>query len=343
MQQSVWRLQKYPTGIPTDKDIVLHQEPIPDLKEHEIKIKTLYISMDPANRLWIRREGSYIPPFPLGSIMPAITIGEVVESRHPRYQVGQKVQGIFGWQEYIIQHAGPLNEQLPLDKGGIVMIPEPEQGCDLIDNFGLFGVHGMTAYFGITDVGKAQAGDTVLVSAAAGAIGSLVVQIAKNMGCRVIGIAGGPKKCSRVVKEFGADACIDYKHEDIHFRLQELAPQGVNVYFDNVGGEILEAAIDNMARYGRIAFCGAISQYNGTTPASPKNYMQILYRELEVNGFLAFRYAEKMPEAVKVMKQWQSEGRLHMNIECHEGIENLLNVFTKLFISENQGKLVVKI
>ncbi|MGV6807781.1 MAG: zinc-binding dehydrogenase, partial [bacterium] len=254
MKNLVWRLRQYPEGLPTAEHLVYGEEDIPEVKDGEIKLRTRYISMDPANRLWIRKEGSYVPPFPLGCVMPGVALGEVIESRHPRYQIGQIVQGTWGWQQYAVLDGGPLDHQLPVRDGGLLIMPDPPEGAGIIDFFGLYGVHGLTAYAGTVHVARAKEGETVLVSAAAGAIGSLVTQIARNLGCYVIGIAGGEEKCRKVVEEFRADVCIDYKRENVDERLKELAPEGVNVYFENVGGEILEAAINNMARFGRIAF-----------------------------------------------------------------------------------------
>lgn len=341
--QQLWRLEQYPDDVVTKEHLVLQSEAVPELQDGDVKIKVIYASVDPANRLWIRAEGSYLPPFPLGVVMPAACIGVIAESRHPRYSVGQKVQGICGWQEYAVINGGPGDTQLPLGEGGILHLPEPPEGTQLLDFFGLFGVHGMTAYFGLVDIGKAKKGDTVLISAAAGAVGSVTTQIAKNLGCRVIGLAGGSEKCKKVVEEFGADACIDYKNDDIQESLKELAPDGVDVYFDNVGGDILEAAIDNMARYGRIVFCGAISQYNDQQPRGPANYMTLLYKEIELKGFLVFSYMPRMEEAITQLGQWMMEGKLHMNLDVHQGIENSLDVFNSLFDGSNKGKLVVQI
>lgn len=341
--QKLWRLEQYPDDIVSRDNLVFQEEAIPEMQDGDVKIKVVYVSIDPANRLWIRPEGSYLPPFPLGVVMPAACIGVVAESRHPRYEVGQKVQGIWGWQEYVVLNGGPEDAQLPMEQGGILHLPEQPAGTQLLDFFGLFGVHGLTAYFGMVDVGKAKAGDTVLISAAAGAIGSLTTQIAKNLGCRVIGLAGGSDKCQKVIDEFGADACIDYKNDDIRERISELAPDGVDVYFDNVGGEILEAAIDSMAHYGRIVFCGAISQYNDQAPSGPSNYMKLLYKEIELKGFLVLTYLPRMEEAIGQLAQWMMEGKLHMNLDVHQGIENSLDVFNSLFDGTNQGKLVMQI
>ena len=227
--QKLWRLEQYPDDIVSRDHLVFQEEAIPEMQDGDVKIKVVYVSIDPSNRLWIRPEGSYLPPFPLGVVMPAACIGVVAESRHPRYEVGQKVQGIWGWQEYVVLSGGPEDAQLPMEQGGILHLPEQPAGTQLLDFFGLFGVHGLTAYFGMVDVGKAKAGDTVLISAAAGAIGSLTTQIAKNLGCRVIGLAGGSDKCQKVIDEFGADACIDYKNDGIRERISELAPDGVDV------------------------------------------------------------------------------------------------------------------
>jgi NADPH-dependent curcumin reductase CurA len=337
----LWRLARYPEGLPTTEDLVFEKEPLALLGEGEVRIRICYISIDPANRLWIRPEGSYIPPFPLGSVMPAACIGVVHDSSHPRYQRGDWVQGIWGWQDFVTLPGGPEDRQLPMEEGGI--LPEPPLGSDYLDFFGLFGVHGLTAFFGMTDVGKVKPGDTVLISAAAGAIGSLATQIARNLGCRVVGLAGGPEKCAKVVEQFGADACIDYKSDDIREKLSVLAPNGVDVYFDNVGGEILEAAIDNMAHHGRIVFCGAISQYNHSDARGPANYMKLLYKQIELKGFLVFTYMDRMEEAVETLAGWKASGELHMELEVRDGIDNCLGAFHSLFDGSNRGKLVMRL
>ncbi|MEM6582615.1 MAG: NADP-dependent oxidoreductase [Pseudomonadota bacterium] len=339
---TLWRLAQYPADLPTEQDIVYGEEALQPLRSGEVKIRICYVSIDPANRLWIRPEGSYLPPFPLGSVMPAACIGVVEESRHPRYDSGHMVQGLWGWQRYAILDGGPPDDQLSMQDGGILHLPDPPPGTTYLDFFGLFGVHGLTAYFGMTDVGKVKAGETVLVSAAAGAVGSLATQIAKNLGCRVIGLAGGEAKCQKVVEQYGADACIDYRSDDLRAKLSELAPNGVDVYFDNVGGEILEAAIDRMAHYGRIVFCGAISQYNEASPSGPGNYMQLLYKEIQLKGFLVLTYMERMEEAIAALAKWSLEGKLHMDLDVRDGIEHCLAAFLTLFDGSNRGKLIVR-
>ena len=343
MKNQLWRLLNYPQNLPTEEHLAFMEESVPELGDGDVLIRIVYVSMDPANRLWIRPEGSYLPAFPLGSVMPAASIGIVEASRHPRYSKGQRVQGIWGWQLYTVLNGGPIDRQLPMEEGGILPLPAPPPGTSLLDFFGLFGVHGLTAYFGVTDIGQVKPGDTMLVSAAAGAIGSLVVQMAKISGARVIGIAGGPEKCSLVTDKFGADACIDYKSDNMSERIASLAPGGVDVYFDNVGGDILEAAIDNMAHYGRIVFCGAISQYNQANPGGPSNYMQLLYKEVTLKGFLVLSYIDRMEEAMETIAGWMAEDRISMQIDLQEGLENALAVFNRLFDGTNRGKLVLQV
>ena len=221
-------------------------------------------------------------------------------------------------------------------------MPSPPPGSDWIDYFGLFGVHGSTAWFGIVDEGLVQAGQTVLISAAAGAIGSLCVQIAKARGARVIGLAGSAEKC-RKVESLGADVCINYKADDVSERLKAIAPDGIHMYFDNVGGETLEAAIDNMAHYGRIVFCGAISQYNDDQMGGPGNFQQILYKELTLKGYLVATYMGRMEESIGALAQMKASGQIRMDLDVRHGIENALGALNSLFDGSNTGKVVLQV
>jgi hypothetical protein len=274
---------------------------------------------------------SYVPPIGIGEVMRALALGQVVASRNPNVAVGKYVSGTFGVQEYFISEGKGLIEVDP-------------RATPLQTFLNVLGMTGMTAYFGLLVTGQPQTGDTVVVSAAAGAVGSVVGQIAKIKGCRAVGIAGGADKCRYLVNDLGFDAAIDYKSENVSEALRKSCPQGMNIYFDNVGGDILEAALANLARGARIVICGAISQYNNTGPVQgPRNYLSLLVHRATMKGMLVFDYADRYPQAVQEMAGWMAAGKLKSTEDIVEGLETFPDTFLKLFRGENLGKLILKV
>lgn len=330
-QNRQFRLARRPTGLPVREDWNLTTEPVPAPAEGQFVVKVDYISLDPAMRGWMNEGKSYIPPVGLGEVMRAGAAGTVVESRHPGFKAGDAVSGGFGVQEYAVS-----------DGKGVVKVDT--RLAPLPVYLGTLGMPGMTAYFGLLEIGKPQAGQTVVVSGAAGAVGTVVGQIAKIKGCRVVGIAGGRDKCDWLVNELGFDAAIDYKSEDVRKALKAAAPAGIDVYFDNVGGEILDAALANLARGARIVICGAISQYNNTTPVKgPSNYLSLLVNRASMTGMVVFDYADRYAVAAREMAGWMVEGKLKARSDVVEGFETFPETLLKLFKGENTGKLVLKV
>jgi NADPH-dependent curcumin reductase CurA len=326
-----FRLAARPVGMAKRTDWTYAEEAIPELQEGELLVKVLYISLDPAMRGWMNEGRSYIRPVEIGDVMRSLDAGRVVRSSNPNFEVGDHVVGPFGVQEYAVSDG---NSVIKVDPS-LVSLPV---------YLGALGMPGMTAYFGLLDVGRPKPGETVVVSGAAGAVGTVAGQIAKIKECRVVGIAGGPEKCDYIVKELGFDAAIDYKSEDVRASLKEQCPNGVDVYFDNVGGEILDMVLARLARQARIVICGAISQYNNEGPMrGPKNYMSLLVNRARMEGFVVFDYADRYFEAATEMAGWMVEGKLKSREDIVEGLENFPETLLKLFKGENIGKLVLKV
>ncbi|MEM9259573.1 MAG: NADP-dependent oxidoreductase [Bacteroidota bacterium] len=321
-----------PEGMPGPDTWRLEENPVPELKDGEILLKNHYISLDPAMRGWMNDRKSYIPPVQLGEVMRAGSVGEVIKvNNNPNFKVGDILTGWGGVQQY---HVSDGSGYYPVN---LDLAPMPTY-------IGTLGMPGMTAYFGILEVGKIQEGDVVLVSGAAGAVGSIVGQIAKIKGCTVVGIAGGAEKCRYLTDELGFDGAIDYKNEDVYAGLKEYCPKGIDVYFDNVGGDILDAALTRLRMHARIVICGAISQYNNTTPVKgPSNYLALLVNRATMQGMVVFDYARGYAEAAKTMAGWVAEGKLKHREDIYEGIENFHATFTRLFTGEKKGKLVLKV
>ncbi|HKD01169.1 MAG TPA: NADP-dependent oxidoreductase [Terriglobales bacterium] len=320
-----------PVGMPKRSDWTYAEEPVGQPKEGEFLVHVLYISLDPAMRGWMNEGRSYVPPVGIGELMRALGVGVVTESRNPRFAVGDHVSGPFGMQEYA------------LSDGQRIMKIDPK-AAPLPKYLSVLGMPGMTAYFGLLETGQPKPGETVVVSAAAGAVGSLVGQIAKIQNCRAVGIAGGAEKCSYVVHDLGFDAAIDYRSEDVRASLHKLCPDGINVYFDNVGGTILEAALSNLARGARIVICGAVSQYNNTGPMTgPRNYMSLLVERASMKGMLVFDYADRYPQAGAQMAAWIAAGKLKSREHIVEGLASFPETLLKLFTGENVGKLMLKV
>jgi hypothetical protein len=326
------RLAARPVGLPKDSDWEFTEEPVGDPGEGQVVVRVDYLSLDPAMRGWMSDARSYIPPVGLGEVMRAGGVGEVVASASSSLAVGDHVTGITGAQEYATLPAEALTK---IDTG---LAAAPVW-------LNTLGMPGMTAYFGLLDIGRPQPGQTVLVSGAAGAVGGAVGQIARLKGCRAVGIAGGPDKCRHVVEELGFDAAIDYKSEALYPAVRKHCPDGVDVYFDNVGGETLDVALAQLARGARVVLCGAISQYNATEGMKgPANYMSLLVNRATMTGFLVFDFADRYAEGAKEMGQWVASGQL-TSVEdvATGGIQAFPETLLRLFRGENLGKLVLEV
>ena len=329
-----FRLASRPEGLPKRSDWNYVEEPVRQPGEGEVLVKALYLSLDPAMRGWMNEGRSYIAPVGIGEVMRAGGAGRVIASGNPAFAVGDHVTGVLGVQEYALIDA---QSSRGLTKVDPKLVPLPVY-------VGALGMTGLTAYFGLLEVGQAKSGDTVVVSGAAGATGMVVGQIAKIKGCRAVGIAGGPEKCGYIVKELGFDAAIDYKSENVVEALRKHCPQGVNVYFDNVGGDILDAVLTQLARGARVVICGAISQYNSTTGIKgPSNYLSLLVNAARMEGFVVFNYAARYGEAAKEMAGWMMAGKLKSREDIVEGLQSFPDTLLKLFRGENVGKLMIKV
>tara|TARA_R110002073_G_scaffold279026_1_gene443117 strand:+ start:394436 stop:395443 length:1008 start_codon:yes stop_codon:yes gene_type:complete len=325
-------LAERPKGLPIASTWKFQEVEVPELKEGEILIKQEFISLDPAMRGWMNDSKSYIPPVAVGEVMRCGTVGEVVKAnQHATFKVGDFLTGWGGVQQYTTTDGKGYRKVDPK------LAPLPLY-------LGTLGMPGMTAYFGILNVGELKEGDIVLVSGAAGAVGSLVGQIAKIKGCTVIGIAGGPEKCAYIVNELGFDGAIDYKNENIYSGLKKHCPDGIDVFFDNVGGELLNAALTKLRMNARIVICGAISQYNATQKVEgPSNYLSLLVNRATMKGMVVFDFADRYMEAAQQLSVWLKEGKLKSKEDVYEGIENFHSTFLRLFSGEKLGKLILKI
>ena len=330
-----FRLAARPVGLPKDSDWKQTTEPLRELADGEILVKVLYLSLDPAMRGWMNEGKSYIPPVGIGEVMRAGGIGNVVASKSPKFAVGDFVSGGTGVQQYWIGAAD--------DKTAAFYKVDPK-AAPLPKYLNALGMPGMTAYFGLLEVGQPKAGETVVVSGAAGAVGQTVGQVARQRGCRVVGIAGGKEKCDFVVNELGFDACIDYKSGSVKDGLKLHCPKGVDIYFDNVGGEILDAVLTRINRKARIIICGAISQYNNTTPVQgPANYLSLLVNRARMEGIVVFDWADRYPEGAAQMAQWMKEGNFKTREDIVDGLENFPQTLLMLFEGRNFGKLILKV
>jgi NADPH-dependent curcumin reductase CurA len=327
-----WRLAARPEGNLKESDFRWNEEPVPELQDGQVLIRNLYLSLDPANRGWVREGGSYMAEIPLGAVMLGGTVGVVEESRDPNFQAGEHVQGLLGWQVYAISDGAGLNK-LPNNPA----IP-------LTAYQGLFGHIGLTAYFGLLDITNPKPGETLVVSAAAGAVGSIVGQIGKIKGCHVVGIAGSDEKCKWIVDELGFDDAINYKAEKVSAGLKRTCPKGIDIYFDNVGGETLGAVLAMINRHARISACGMISQYNATGPVpGPYNMINIVAQRAKIEGFIVTDYMPRAQEAMLDLIKWYSEGKLKYRVDVVEGLKEAPRALNKLFDGTNQGKLMIKI
>ena len=325
------RLIARPVGEARRSDFFFGDEPVRALEDGQMLVKTLYLSLDPAMRGWMNEGKSYIAPVALGDVMRAGGVGEVTASNHPGFAVGDKVSGMTNVQTWCVT-----------DGRGFIKV-DPEL-APLTTYLNVLGMPGMTAYFGLLESGQPKEGETVVVSGATGAVGATVGQVARIKGCRVVGIAGGREKCDYAVRQLGFDACVDYKSQDVRKGLKETCPNGIDVYFDNVGGEILDIVLTRINLRARIVICGAISQYNNTEPIKgPANYLSLLVNRARMEGIVVFDYAPRYKEGAKQLGQWLKEGKLVSREHVEEGIDNFPEVLGKLFKGENFGKLVLKV
>ena len=325
-------LKKRPSPGPIlDECFELKETALDSLKDGEILVQNRLLSFDPTQRFWMERD-TYIPAIPLGSVMASLGLGVIVDSRNPKYNVGERVSGLLGWQEYAVCKEG---ESSPLLK-----IPPTVSDEAALS---VFGMTGLTAYFGMEEIIKAQADETILVSGAAGATGSIAAQIARLRGAKVIGIAGGASKCRWLLDKAKLHAAIDYKNDDIPARLRELAPKGVHAYFDNVGGSILDEVLRQLAMKARIALCGGIQGYNGDLDTSIRNYMNLVMTRSRMEGFLIFDYAARFHEGVEALAKWVASGDIVYEVDVQTGLENAPKTLRRLFEGRNLGKQVLAI
>ena len=331
LKNKVVKLSSRPSGFPSEDTWVHETQDVREINDGEILLKNLYVSFDPAMRGWLNETRSYIPPVQIGEVMRAGTIGEVVDSKNPNFNKGDVLSGWGGVQEYSIS-----------DGKGYFKVPSTK--IPLPTFIGTLGMPGMTAYFGILEVGKIKEGDTVLVSAAAGAVGSIVGQIAKIKGCRVVGIAGGKSKCDYLTKTLGFDGSIDYKSENVTKAIKNYCPKGIDVFFDNVGGDILDSALIFLRKNARVVICGAISQYNSSEKISgPKNYLSLLVNRASMQGMVVFDFAPMYGKAMSDIAKWIDQGKLNHREDIYDGIENFRETFLRLFSGDKKGKLILKI
>lgn len=320
-----------PVGAPTRDTFELVETDLREPGPGEVLVKVKYLSIDPAMRGWMNDAKSYIPPVGVGEVMRALGVGEVVASQHPGFAVGDHVNGALGVQRYFLGEP----------KGFYKVDP---QQAPLPRYLSALGMTGMTAYFALLAVGQPKAGETVVLSGAAGAVGSVAGQIAKLKGCRVIGIAGGADKCRFLIDELGFDGAIDYKHEDVAAGLKRECPKGVDVYFDNVGGDILDAVLGRISVGARVVICGAISQYNNKEAIKgPSNYLSLLVNRARMEGMVVTDYVQRYPEALREMAGWLASGQLKSREDIVEGLETFPDTLMKLFTGENFGKLILKV
>jgi NADPH-dependent curcumin reductase CurA len=326
------RLAQRPVGRPDDSTWEVTSEPIPEPADGQFTVRVDYVSLDPAMRGWLNDIRSYVPPVGIGEVMRAHAVGRVSASKNAKYPVGQMVSGNFGVCEYALSDGAGV---LAVDEA---LAPGPTW-------LGALGFPGMTAYFGLMDVGRLKEGDTVVISGAAGAVGSIAGQIAKLKGCKVIGIAGGPEKCSWLTEELGFDAAIDYKSGSVGRALRTAAPEGIDIYFDNVGGEILDAALTRLRKNARVVLCGAISGYNATDPQpGPAHYLSLLVNRASMTGFIIFDYLDRFPEGMAAVSEWIRRGELVVREQVETGgVEAFGRTLNLLFDGANTGKLVLKV
>ena len=329
--RNVWRLAARPVGDIADGDLQFASEAVPALADGQFALRIVYLSLDPTNRIWMSDQEQYMPPVELGAAMRGGVVGRVVESRKAGVEPGELYAGLGEWTDLMIT-----------DGSGLSRLPEIP-GISLAEAFGTLGLVGPTAYFGLLDIGQPKPGETLVVSAAAGGVGQVVGQIGKLKGCRVIGIAGGPAKCAYVVDELGFDACIDYKSQDVGAELDRLAPDGIDINFEQVGGPIMATVLARMKLFGRVPLCGMISQYNEGVPEPAGIWTMMLMRRLTVRGFIVTDFAARFGEAARDLAGWMLSGQLKTRQDIRPGLENAADTVRELYTGGNFGKLLIEV
>jgi NADPH-dependent curcumin reductase CurA len=328
-----WVLRRRPAGEIQPGDLELVEEHIPDLADGEVLVRTLYLSLDPTNRIWMSDQDQYMPPVQIGETMRGGSIGVVERSRSDRFRQGDVVNtGLGGWTTHVVAN-------------GAFLMPTPQlPGVPLTAYMSVLGATGLTAWFGMCEIGKPQPGETVVVSAAAGAVGSIAGQVAKLKGARVIGIAGGKAKCDWLTGELGFDGAIDYKSEDVGAALDRLCPNGIDVNFENVGGDIMDAVVNRMNNFGRMPLCGMISTYNDSSrPAGPTDFARVLMHRLTIRGFIITDFLPRAGEAMAELIPWVTEGRIKWKVHVDQGLEGAMTSLQRLFTGDHDGKLLIQV
>jgi NADPH-dependent curcumin reductase len=330
MKNRQWLLARRPEGAIKDSDFNFVETEAPTPGAGQVLVRNIMLSCDPTQRGWIAFD-TYLPAVKIGEVVRSMGAGRIVASKNPDFAVGDIVSGLVGWQDYVVMNPkGQLNKLPPAAPLELAM--------------SVFGATGITAYFGLLDVGRPVSGETVVVSGAAGATGSVVGQIAKIKGCRVIGLAGGPEKCRWLTDEARFDAAIDYKSENVPARLKELCPRGIDIFFDNVGGAVLDAALARLAMRGRVVLCGGIANYNATEPPlGPKNYLNLVVQRGRMEGFLVLDYLPRAAEAINALAGWVQSGELKTKVDVQHGLENAPETLRRLFEGRNDGKQLLRI
>ena len=328
----VWRLRKRPVGDICEGDLTYEEEPMPEPADEECLFRLNYLSLDATNRMWMSDVEQYMPPVSINAPMRGVVCGTVIQSKNSAFKKGDIVSGLGTWADYQIGTTETVS--LLGDTG-----PVP-----VIDAFGTFAIAAPTAYFGLLEITKPKSGETVVISTAAGSVGSIVGQIAKIKGCHVVGLTGTDEKCKWITEELGFDEAINYKTEDLSKALERTCPNGIDVYFENVGGEILDTCLKHMNMFGRISVCGLIAHYNSSKEVpGPKNYPMILMNRLKVEGFIILDYMDRYPEAITAITQWMAEGKIKVQQDVVDGLENAVETVKKLYTGTNTGKLMVRV
>ncbi len=329
----VWRLRRRPEGRLRDADFAFLTEALPAPVDGQVLVRTVYLSVDPTNRIWASEREQYMPPVGIGDVMRGGTMGVVERSMHADFAEGDVVQGLWGWQSHAAVHGGMLRKTPDFLHWGMDA------------HMSVLGVTGMTAYFGLLDIAHPKAGETLVVSAAAGAVGSIVGQIGKIKGCRVVGIAGGEEKCRWLTAELGFDAAIDYRNENVEQALRVACPKGVDVYFENVGGAIGAAVFEQLNLHARVSLCGLISEYNKDKGdmATLRRYEQVLMKRLRIEGFIILDYFPEFERGLRQMSEWLADGRIQYRVQVVDGLAHALEALNMLFDGANVGKLLVRV
>lgn len=326
------KLKARPSGIPQAEHFEIVEAPVPEPAEGQILVRNLFLSIEPAMRGWVSTVANYSEPVPIGGVMRGFAVGRIAASRHPEFKPGEFVMGLFGWQDYAVVDGSSVQRRIT------------EMGLPLSTALGVLGMNGLTAYFGLLDVGQPRPGETVVVSTAAGAVGSCVGQIAKIRGCRTVGIAGGPEKVKLCLNEFGYDAAIDYRAGDLAARIADACPEGVNIYYDNTAGEISDAVLKNLAIGARVIICGTVSVASWSPePLGPRVERHLLVKRARMQGFIVLDYADRYDEGLRQLTEWVKAGLIHYREDILDGIERAPASIAGLYQGDNLGKRIIRI